>query len=250
MMDFAPNESARNIANMTALWFGVTLMWLTAAVFLAVFWPSEKPFFELTLNELGDYLSGVVSPVAFVWLILGYSQQGHELRSSIITFKEQSEELRKSAQQAEIQANALVEQMHYAELNSFHALAQLMIQEVVFSAARVSALLYDDKHMQAFWGQFGHGDRDVFFRALNRIMVRGRHAIMIDKLDKFMNGDEYALAYCSQVERLLDAARKVDKDNVLVDLYLNSELGMCYRILCRVLNRASSYDAVSSVEGV
>lgn len=46
----------------------------------------------LDLNNIGDFLSGVFGPVAFLWLVLGFLQQGKEL-------KLQAEELRHSVQQ-------------------------------------------------------------------------------------------------------------------------------------------------------
>jgi hypothetical protein len=39
-------------------------------------------FESLKLNELGDLFAGVVGPVALIWVVLGYFQQGHELREA------------------------------------------------------------------------------------------------------------------------------------------------------------------------
>jgi len=43
-------------------------------------------------NNFGDYLAGVFGPLAFAWLVIGYFQQGRELRM-------QAEELRNSVEQ-------------------------------------------------------------------------------------------------------------------------------------------------------
>lgn len=56
---------------------------------LSVNWAA---FLCLELNELGDFLAGTFGPVAFLWLVLGFLQQGRELRL-------QSEELKNSVQQ-------------------------------------------------------------------------------------------------------------------------------------------------------
>ncbi|KTB90228.1 hypothetical protein AO073_27160 [Pseudomonas syringae ICMP 11293] len=56
---------------------------------LSVNWAA---FLCLKLNELGDFLAGTFGPVAFLWLVLGFIQQGRELRL-------QSEELMNSVQQ-------------------------------------------------------------------------------------------------------------------------------------------------------
>ena len=73
--------------------FGVGL-WATVAYFLGpvllliVFakWPSG-------LNEWGDFLAGAFGPVAFLWLVIGYLQQGKELSNSSDALKRQAEEL-------------------------------------------------------------------------------------------------------------------------------------------------------------
>ncbi|MDD1966983.1 hypothetical protein NPS29_16765 [Pseudomonas putida] len=56
-------------------------------------------FKELKLNELGDFLAGVFGPVAFFWLVLGFIQQGQELRLSSDALRMQAEELKASVEQ-------------------------------------------------------------------------------------------------------------------------------------------------------
>jgi hypothetical protein len=53
----------------------------------------------LKLNEIGDFAAGVFGPVAFVWLVLGYLQQGKELRISSDALCMQADELRASVMQ-------------------------------------------------------------------------------------------------------------------------------------------------------
>ncbi|MCU0121803.1 hypothetical protein N8H74_26380 [Pseudomonas sp. B2M1-30] len=53
----------------------------------------------LKLNEIGDLAAGVFGPVAFLWLILGYLQQGRELRLSSEALQLQAKELRLSVDQ-------------------------------------------------------------------------------------------------------------------------------------------------------
>ena len=51
---------------------------------------------DLRLNELGDFLGGVSSPLAFLWLVLGYFQQSREIRLSGKALKLQAQEMRRS----------------------------------------------------------------------------------------------------------------------------------------------------------
>lgn len=50
-------------------------------------------------NELGDFLAGCFAPLAFLWLVLGFFQQGDELKNSVAALKLQGEELRNSVEQ-------------------------------------------------------------------------------------------------------------------------------------------------------
>lgn len=72
-------------------------------------------FTNLELNELGDFLAGVFGPVAFLWLVLGYLQQGRELKLSTDALNLQTMELRNSVEQqaemARIQ-NVTLENQH------------------------------------------------------------------------------------------------------------------------------------------
>lgn len=54
---------------------------------------------KLDLNEIGDLAAGVFGPMAFLWLILGYLQQGKELKASTEALKLQAKELNNSVKQ-------------------------------------------------------------------------------------------------------------------------------------------------------
>jgi hypothetical protein len=56
---------------------------------------------DLRLNELGDFLGGVASPLAFLWLVLGFFQQSREIRLSARALHLQASELRASRERAE-----------------------------------------------------------------------------------------------------------------------------------------------------
>lgn len=70
---------------MTAIWVG--------AIFIVIC-ARYKEFVSLELNALGDFFAGVFGPVAFGWLVLGYIQQGKELRLSSQALQVQADELR------------------------------------------------------------------------------------------------------------------------------------------------------------
>lgn len=55
-------------------------------------------YHALKLNEKGDLLAGVFSPLAFLWLVYGYLQQGQELKLNTKALELQVTELEKSVQ--------------------------------------------------------------------------------------------------------------------------------------------------------
>ena len=80
-------------------WFGlvVTVLWLLFAGWII----SERwdKVLAMDLNLLGDTFAGFFAPLAFLWLVLGYLQQGDELRLSTDALRLQAEELKNSVQQ-------------------------------------------------------------------------------------------------------------------------------------------------------
>lgn len=75
----------------------ITVIWLVAMVTFAVY--------DLTLtkamkpHEWGDFFAGFFAPLAFLWLVLGYLQQGQELQLSTQALQLQAEELKNSVEQ-------------------------------------------------------------------------------------------------------------------------------------------------------
>jgi hypothetical protein len=70
-------------------------------------------FREMTPNEFGDFLSGVFAPLAFLWLVLGFFQQGDELRQSSEALWLQGQELQNSVEQQRELVNVTREQLTF-----------------------------------------------------------------------------------------------------------------------------------------
>ena len=54
---------------------------------------------DMPLNEVGDFLAGIFGPLAIFWLVLGFFQQGIELRQNTKALELQAEELKHSVEQ-------------------------------------------------------------------------------------------------------------------------------------------------------
>ncbi len=98
-----------------------------AALLAAYVTTQWSQFSALSPNEVGDFVAGVLGPLAIYWLVLGFWQQGDELRSSVHALNLQSEELRNSVEQqkalvevtrtqAQAELEALKEERHARKL--------------------------------------------------------------------------------------------------------------------------------------
>lgn len=99
-------------------------LWVTLAYVLALAlltpvlynlgWLKPQP---LSLNEVGDFLAGLFGPLAIFWLVLGFFQQGAELKNSVETLKLQAKELAASVEQQRELVSVTREQLaHEREL--------------------------------------------------------------------------------------------------------------------------------------
>jgi hypothetical protein len=89
-----------------------TAGWLVLAFLLAL---HERDTWPLTtLNEWGDFFAGVVAPLAFLWLILGYLQQGEEVRSNTDTLQRQQRALERQVEETAALARHSAEQVKVA----------------------------------------------------------------------------------------------------------------------------------------
>ena len=75
----------------------VSIAWLLVMSWVILRDPTVA--YGLKPNEWGDFFAGFFAPLAFLWLVLGYLQQGEELQLSTNALHLQAEELRNSVQQ-------------------------------------------------------------------------------------------------------------------------------------------------------
>lgn len=72
---------------------------------------------SLSLNNLGDFLAGVFSPLALLWLVLGYRQQGRELRLQANELSRTVGELERQNTFIELQLNVHVPKFDLQGIN-------------------------------------------------------------------------------------------------------------------------------------
>lgn len=104
----------------------ITAFWFVFTVYLGL--STTGTAVPQKLNEWGDFLAGFAAPMAFLWLVLGFIQQGKELRVSTRALQLQAEELRNSVEQqrqlVEVtrqQVDAAIEDMREQRRKEFDA---------------------------------------------------------------------------------------------------------------------------------
>lgn len=90
---------------------GVSVAWV-AVLAVAVLRADVVPW-GLPMNEFGDFLAGAFAPLAFFWLVLGFLQQGEELRHSSEALWLQGRELQNSVEQQRALVEASREQLAF-----------------------------------------------------------------------------------------------------------------------------------------
>lgn len=94
--------------HMAELGGAFTLIYLVGIT--ALTWGRIGTLGTMPLNEVGDFLAGAFGPVAFLWLVLGFLQQGDELRMSTKALEDQAKELKQSVEHQSTMAAAALEQ--------------------------------------------------------------------------------------------------------------------------------------------
>lgn len=87
-------------------------------------WAMRKVMWSMKPDEFATFLSGIFAPLAFLWLVLGFRQQGDELQNSARALYLQGEELRNSVEQqrqlVEVQRQQLVAEREAREAEDRH----------------------------------------------------------------------------------------------------------------------------------
>lgn len=192
----------------TAAALTCTLLWgLFVAALVYADWDAFK---SMPLNEKGDFVAGFVSPAVFIWLIIGYFQQGEELQQNTEALRLQGEELKNSVneQRALVEASrrqvALIEEARNEEKEAERARAKMRLQyvshemhtyqgenvayQIAFvntgaaaSKAHFTSTIWKDLH-PAYLGQIRSGET-IMLRLLHKSGLDVDGAIEIDYLD-------------------------------------------------------------------
>ncbi|PTV59133.1 hypothetical protein [Pseudomonas putida] len=115
---------------------------LTLVYLVGLWWLTSERLESLSLLELnavGDFLAGAFGPLAILWLVLGFFQQGMELKQSTQALQLQGEELKNSVEQQRRMAELSLETLKLEQSNRLD-------QEKRFRAAQRPILTIESAH--------------------------------------------------------------------------------------------------------
>lgn len=104
----------------------ITLAYL--AIILPMIWGRADALLTMPLNEVGDFLAGAFGPVAFFWLVMGFLQQGEELRLSTTALQMQADELQQGTKALLLQAEELKNSVEQQSIMAAAATQQIEAQ--------------------------------------------------------------------------------------------------------------------------
>lgn len=155
---------------------GAALTLAYVAVVLPIIWGRVDTLLTMPLNEVGDFLAGAFGPLAILWLVLGFLQQGEELRQNTKALEFQGDELKLSTEALLMQAEELKNSVEQQSIMAAAAKQQIEAQKAEFEQKQKDY----DKSLKAIFtvrmGSSGSGSRAGV--AMNEVIIRndGNHA--------------------------------------------------------------------------
>ena len=235
---FAPHRLDRRIV----LGLALTACWVALGAAYVARQVGARAFLALPPSELASFLEGFVSPLAFLWLVLGLFMQQSELQQNSRALALQSEALQKSAEQAEIQARAIHANELHARQDTFVDLYAMVNRQLGVMAA----LLYMSSQQVGLggtvpaqevgqnWAQLGAGDDEVFTRHMLRLGATLPAAEAYPLFFGTPVRTRHSEAFVATFERWLRNAISCDPDGLIRDAILGNGSGRLYSLITRL----------------
>lgn len=111
--------------------FGIFASVLWVAGWSAYSCAMKSSLIGMEPNALGDFMAGISAPLALFWLVLGYFQQGHELRQNTEALHAQQKQLSLQVQETAALVRASTLQAEAADKMAQAAIDQNIRQESI-----------------------------------------------------------------------------------------------------------------------
>jgi len=215
-----------------ALGLILTTAWITTGILYLLVIVGSDQFVHLPTADIGSFLEGAFAPLAFLWLVIGHFMQQKEISANTRAIKIQEESARR-------------QELH-ARRDSYFKLLNLVQEQL----GAIAGFLYmslcgptgsgemSTDEFAELRSQSGSGDYSLFIRKLVGLAV-DLHGRPEELRDMFFGTDiraRHSNNFLRTFDKLLDAARKVDTDEMVTDALLyGSPAGLLYRVMRHVI---------------
>ena len=204
-----------------AVGLGLSLAWLlllTMYLFQQVNW---QEFLKLPLDEVGSFLGGAFSPLAFLWLVIGFFIQQGEIQENTLNI--------------EIQAQ-------HTNLDNFLKMADIVYKHVGVITGFLAASCQEDLEaaseqkweLEGKWSKASNGDDGIFAREI--LTYRYDHDHNEGNMAKIFYGTDirrgHTEKYKTVFENLLDNSWLCDSSGGLRESLIEGSIwGVFYKVI-------------------
>lgn len=191
-------------------------------------------FQNLDLNEMGDFFAGVFAPLAFLWLVLGYFQQGEELKQSSEVLRLQVQELKESVEVQHRQAQSVEANTRHAARDVFLQFVDGLLDELVAAAVEIAQQRSENTHIATRYTEYQN--MALLFIRLSQ-GVTDRKTEYIHLYQRYSEKRWPINRYVATFEALIGEARAADPEGKLEEYYRNSGAGLLYKNICEYFSQ-------------
>jgi len=202
----------------------ISVIWLLVLSFFLVQKMSWQQFSDLPLDQIDGFLSGTFSPLAFIWLIIGFFIQQGEIA-------ENAKNIERQAEHSNLDNFLKMSEIVYRHLGVITAYLYISCREDIQETLD-TPIDIDDK-----WARSGNGDYGIFARGLvrYRFFDDGRPRDMT----KIFFSTEIRQSHSSNYQRIFEGLLvKAKASDCTGSLYDALNEGTIWGILYRMLKEA------------
>jgi len=182
---------------------------------------SWQQFLHLPLEQIGSYLGGVFSPLAFLWLVIGFFIQQQEIQ-------ENAESIRIQSQHTNLDNFLKMADVIYKHLGVISGFLYLSCRE------EMEAVLEEPLNIDDLWARAGTGDTALFARSIFRYKfdTNGNLRDMKKIFHSTPIRQRHTANYKNVFENLLGNAKLCDSTDDLENALLNGTAwGLLYKAI-------------------
>ena len=227
-----------------------TLAWLAAAGFFVHHRMGLEVLQFLAFQDLSLLLLAVFTPLAFLWLVLGYFQHGRALAAAGQRLEQLSAEMRDASQRADEQSKVILDNALSVRGAGFSRYLDLRIGDQI------------DKSIEIAEAIATSGATDEAKRALQKAIVQARQHYLLGRKQVFcvlianslkqldrkttsarlMEATPAMANYCTTYEDLLIEANDQEESGKVLEYLQRCSLGDAYLAICQFTNRKPYFE--------